>query len=198
MPYEQLIQSVDECAEDKVRTIKERASRRAAEINDDVSGEETRIKKKHEEAARTAVEIERGRLVAQAIKETRMQLIHAKDEVYQKAFTGAKERLSHVRTEAHYASDFKKMLQEAASELEGESLVLSIDKRDEALCKKLVPELNLNCGIVTDITTDGGLDVSTKDGRFVIKNTIESRLERSKVLIKQEIFATLYGDQGGV
>jgi vacuolar-type H+-ATPase subunit E/Vma4 len=198
MPYEQLIQSVDECAEDKIRTIKERASRRAAEINDDVAGEETRIKRKHEEAARTAVETERGRLVAQAIKETRMQLIHAKDEVYQKAFTGAKEQLSRLRTEAHYASDFKKMLQEAASELEGESLVLSIDKRDEALCKKLVPELNLNCGIVTDIITDGGLEVSTKDGRFVIKNTIESRLERSKVLIKPEIFATLYGDLGGV
>ena len=198
MPYEQLIQSVDECAEDKVRMIRERATRRAAEIHDEAAVKEKRIKQKHEEAARTAVETERGRSVAQVKKETRMQLIHAKDEVYQKAFTGAKEKLSHLRTEAHYASDFKKMLQEAVSELEGESLILRIDKRDEALCKKLVSELNLNCGIVTDITTDGGLEVSTKDGRFVIKNTIESRLERSKVLIKPEIFATLYGDLGGV
>ena len=198
MPYEQLIQSVDECAEDKVRMIRERATRRAAEIHDEAAVKEKRIKQKHEEAARTAVETERGRSVAQVKKETRMQLIHAKDEVYQKAFTGAKEKLSHLRTEAHYASDFKKMLQEAVSELEGESLILRIDKRDEALCKKLVSELNLNCGIVTDIITDGGLDVSTKDGRFVIKNTIESRLERSKVLIKPEIFATLYGDLGGV
>jgi len=198
MPYEQLIQSVDECAEDKVRMIRERATRRAAEIHDEAAVKEKRIKQKHEEAARTAVETERGRSVAQVKKETRMQLIHAKDEVYQKAFTGAKEKLSHLRTEAHYASDFKKMLQEAVSELEGESLILRIDKRDEALCKKLVAELNLNCGIVTDITTDGGLEVSTKDGRFVIKNTIESRLERSKVLIKPEIFATLYGDLGGV
>jgi vacuolar-type H+-ATPase subunit E/Vma4 len=198
MPYEQLIQSVDECAEDKVRTIRERATRRAAEIHDEAAVKEKRIKQKHEEAARTAVETERGRSVAQVKKETRMQLIHAKDEVYQKAFTGAKEKLSHLRTEAHYASDFKKMLQEAVSELEGESLILRIDKRDEALCKKLVSELNLNCGIVTDIITDGGLEVSTKDGRFVIKNTIESRLERSKVLIKPEIFATLYGDLGGV
>jgi len=198
MPYEQLIQSVDECAEDKVRTIRERATRRAAEIHDETAGKEKRIKQKHEEAARTAVETERGRSVAQVKKETRMQLIRAKDEVYQKAFTGANEKLSRLRTEAHYANDFKKMLQETVSALEGESLVLSIDKRDEALCKKLVPELNLNCGIVPDITTAGGLDVSTKDGRFAIKNTIESRLERAKVLIKPEIFATLYGDQGGV
>jgi len=198
MPYEQLIQSVDECAEDKIRTIRERAARKAAEIHDEAAGKEKRIKQKREEAARTAVETERGRLVAQVKKETRMQLIHAKDEVYQKAFAGAKEQLSRLRTEVHYAGDFTKMLQEAASALEGERLVLSIDKRDEALCKKLVPELNLNCGIVTDITTAGGLDVSTKDGRFVIKNTIESRLERAKVLIKPDIFATLYGDLGGV
>ncbi|MCX6696542.1 MAG: V-type ATP synthase subunit E [Methanoregula sp.] len=198
MPYEQLIQSVDECAEDKCRTIKERTTRRVAEIHDEAAGKEKRIKQKHEEAARTAVEKERGRSVAQVKKETRMQLVHAKDEVYQKAFTGAKEKISRLRTDAHYASDFTKMLQEAARELEGESLVISIDKRDEALCKKLVPELNLNCRVVADITTDGGLDVSTKDGRFIIKNTIESRLERAKVLIKPEIFATLYGDQGGV
>ncbi len=198
MPYEQLIQSVDECAEDKIRTIRERTTRRAAEIHDEAAGKEKQIKQKHEETARTAVETERGRSVAQVKKETRMQLIHAKDDVYQKAFTGAKDHLSRLRTDAHYASDFKKMLQEAASELEGESLVLRIDKRDEALCKKLVTELNLNCGIVTNITTDGGLEVNTKDGRFVIKNTIESRLERAKVLIKPEIFAILYGDQGGV
>ncbi len=198
MPYEQLIQSVDECAQDKIRTIKERATRRAGEIHNEAAGKKKRIKQKHEEAARATVETERGRLIAQVKKETRMQLIRAKDEVYQKAFTGANEKLSCLRTEAHYANDFKKMLQETVSALEGESLVLSIDKRDEALCKKLVPELNLNCGIVTDITTAGGMDVSTKDGRFVIKNTIESRLERAKVLIKPEIFATLYGDQGGV
>ena len=198
MPYEQLIESVNECAEDKIRTIRERTTRRVAEIHAEAAGKEERVRQKHEEAARTAIETERGRSVAQVKKDTRMQLVHAKDEVYQKAFTGAKEHLSQIRADANYAGIFRKMLIEAVAELEGSRIVISIDPRDEPLCTRLVAELNLNCGIVPNITTDGGLDVSTPDGRFVIKNTVESRLERAKVLIKPAIFATLYGDQGGV
>ena len=87
------------------------------------------------------------------------------------------------------------MLKEAILELEGEEIQLHIDKRDENLCKKLLSELKLNCEIVTDITCAGGLNASTKDGKFIVFNTIESRFERAKVLLKPEIFATLYGGQ---
>jgi hypothetical protein len=42
------------------------------------------------------------------------------------------------------------------------------------------------------------LNAGTKDGRFIIFNTIESRFERAKVLVKQEVYATLYGGKGGM
>jgi vacuolar-type H+-ATPase subunit E/Vma4 len=90
------------------------------------------------------------------------------------------------------------MLQEVVLELEGEEIQLHIDKRDEDLCKKLLPELTLNCDVITDITTLGGLNAGTKDGRFIIFNTIESRFEKAKDLLKPEIFTTLYGGQSGV
>ena len=90
------------------------------------------------------------------------------------------------------------VLEEVVSELEGEPIELHIDRRDETLCKKILSDLHLNCGIVTDITTAGGLEAATNDGRFVVFNTIESRFGRAKVLLKPEIFAILYGGQGGM
>jgi len=90
------------------------------------------------------------------------------------------------------------MLKEAVLELEGEEIQLHIDKRDERLCKKLLPELNLNCEIITDVTCAGGLNAGTKDQKFIIFNTIESRFEKAKVLLRLDLFAALYGGKGGV
>jgi vacuolar-type H+-ATPase subunit E/Vma4 len=118
--------------------------------------------------------------------------------VYKKAFSEANKTLSSARSRADYENNFRKMLQEVVLELEGEEIQLHIDKRDENLCKKLLLELKLNCDVVTDITTLGGLNANTKDGRFIIFNTTDSRFEKAKGLLKPEIFTTLYGGQSGV
>jgi len=198
MPYEQLIESVDECANDKIRGITEKAVHEALEIKQEAAIKGEQIKKRHIEAARSAVETERGKAIAQIRKETRMDLIRAKDKVYQEAFREAMKLCSSARNKTQYADGFKKMAQEVVAELHGENIVLSVDARDERLCKNVLPDLNCSCTISTGITTDGGLNASTADGRFVVFNTLESRLERAKVLLKPEIFAALYGGQGGV
>ena len=127
-----------------------------------------------------------------------MNLIQAKDGVFNHAFTEAQTILSSLRSQVNYPSVFRELLKETLSELEGQEIQLHIDKRDEMLCKKLLAELKSNCEIVTDITCAGGLNASTKDGKFIIFNTIESRFERAKVLVKLEVFGTLYGGQVGM
>jgi vacuolar-type H+-ATPase subunit E/Vma4 len=62
----------------------------------------------------------------------------------------------------------------------------------------MLAELKLNCEIIEDITCAGGLNAATKDGRFIVFDTVESRFERAKVLLKREVYATLYGDTGGM
>jgi vacuolar-type H+-ATPase subunit E/Vma4 len=198
MPYEQLIKSVEMCAEEKIADLKENAIRDAVEIVNEAKGKDEKIKKRHMEAARRSVDMERGKTFAQIKKDLRMQLIRTRDEVYQKAISEARKKFSRVRDEAEYANMFRKLLQEVVSELADEPIQLRIDKRDEPLCKKLISDLNLKCGIITDITTDGGLEATTNDGKFVVKNTVESRFERVKVILKPEIFAALYGGQGGI
>ena len=198
MPYEQLIKSVEMCADEKIADIKGQANRDAVEIVNEAKGKDEKIKKRHMDAAKRAVEMEGGKTFAQIKKDLRMQLIQRRDEVYQKAISEAQNKFSSARDAAHYPKMFKKLLEEVVSELEGEPIELHIDRRDETLCKKILSDLHLKCGIVTDITTAGGLEAATNDGRFVVFNTIESRFARAKVLLKPEIFAILYGGQGGM
>jgi len=193
MAYEQLIESVELSGEERIRELKEKAYSKSEEIRKEAKGKDGAIKAKHLEAVKESVEVERNKAIAKIKQESRMQAIRAKEEIYQRAFLEAQKILSSVRVRSDYESIFKKMLKEAVAELEGEAIRLHIDKRDEELCKKLLPELHLNCEIATDITSAGGLNASTKDGRFIISNTIESRLEKAKGLLKSEISATLYG-----
>ena len=198
MPYEQLIESVEMCAEDKIRAIKEKATGEAEDIKAEAMKKDEMIKKRYLDAVRKTVESERSKSLGKVNEETRMQLTRAKDDVFQHAFTEAQKILQSVRGQANYENIFKTLLKEAVTELEGEEILLHIDKKDEHLCKKVLSELKLNCVIVTDITCAGGLNASTKDGRFIIFNTVDSRIERAKVLSKLDVFATLYGGQVGL
>lgn len=198
MPYEQLIESVEKCAEDKIRGVTEKATRDAEEIITEAAKRDEIIKKRHLDTVKKTVDGERRKSLGKTHEKTRMDLIQAKETVFVKAFLEAQKILSSARGKADYENFFRKLLNETVLELEGEEIQLHIDKRDEALCKKLLPELKSSCEIVTDITCTGGLNAGTKDGRFIIFNTIESRFERAKVLLKREVYATLYGGKGGM
>jgi len=198
MPYEQLIESVELCAEDKIRGILDRANQDAENIKTETKGKDEIIKKRYLDAVKKTVDSARRKSIAKINEENHMRLIRAKDDVFKHAFAEAQKKLLLVRSQANYETIFRKLLQETILELEGEEILLHIDKRDENLCKRLLPELKLNHEIVTDITCAGGLNASTRDGKFIIFNTIESRLERAKVQIKLEIFAMLYGGQVGI
>ena len=195
MSIEQLIESVEVSAEERITELREKAYRQSVEIRTEAEGKDGAIKQKHLDAVKRTVEVERNKSLAKIKDETRMQFTRTKDEVYQKAFFEAQKILSSVRSHPDYENNFRKMLQEVVLELEGEDIQLHIDKRDENLCKKVLSELKLNCEVITDITSTGGLNASTKDGKFIVFNTIESRFEKAKALLKPEIFTTLYGGQ---
>lgn len=198
MSYEQLLESLEASAGEKITEYQEKAKKDAAEIRKEAEKKDEGIKKRHLEAVRKAVETEKTKSSAKIREENRMQLIRVKDTVYQKAFSEAQKILSSARENIHYEKNFSRMLKEAVTEMEGEEKILHIDRRDEVLCKQLIAELHLNCDLVTDLTIAGGLNISTMDGQFVVFNTIEARFEKAKVLLKPEIFAILYGGPGGI
>ena len=152
------------------------------------------IKASHLESAQKSVDAERNKLIYNVKAENKMRIIKEKDAVIQQAFLDAEKSLDNFRDSTRYKEDFKKMLQEAIRELGEEKVSLRIDPRDETLCRQVLEEVGRNSEIIKDLTTAGGLAVSTNDGKVVVSNTIESRLGNVKEFLKREIFSTLFSE----
>lgn len=194
MTYENLIGSMELGAEKRIKEMMNKAHQDAEEIKRTAEAEAETIKSSYLDNAEKSVEIERNQLIYSVKAETKMRVIKEKDAAIQRAFAEAKKRLSDFRDRGTYKENLKDMIQEAVGELEGEKVRFHIDKRDEDLCKQILAELNQNSEIITDLTSAGGLNVSTQDEKVVVFNTIESRLNNARELLKREIFSTLYGD----
>lgn len=193
MTFENLIESMEVSAKKKIDEITKKAHRETDEIRRAAEEKARSFKTEYLTEAQKSVETERNKLIYQAKAKSKMRVIKEKEQVIQSAFIEAKKRLEGFRNDRNYEENFKKMLQEAVDALEAEKVVLHIDKRDESLYKQVLNELHENSEYVTDLTSLGGLEVSTKDGKIVVFNTVESRLANAEELLRREIFATLYG-----
>ena len=194
MTYDDLIRSMEVNAEKRISEILNKAGQEAEEIIRTAKAEAETIKSSYLENAKKSVEIERNQLIYNVNSETKMSIIKEKDAAIQRAFDEAEKSLIDFRDRGTYHVYFKRMVQEAVGELEGEKVRFHIDKRDENLCQQVLAELSLNSEVITDLTSTGGLIVSTRDEKVVVSNTIESRLNNARELLKREIFSTLYGD----
>ena len=193
MAFENLIEAVRISAEETIREIEEKAQREVAEAKEAAAEKSQAIRSAAIEDAKRRAAVERGKLMASARKEIRMSSAVEKDRVFQKAFTEAGRRLASARSDGRYEKSYTAMLSEAMQDLEGEEVTVHADKRDEALARKSLQALGKNCEVVTDLTTLGGLNLTTRDERAIVYNTLESRLEKAKKILKPEIYSLLYG-----
>jgi len=194
MTYENLIASMEVSAEKGFADTMQKAQAEADEIKRSAESKAELIKASHLENAQRSVEAERNKRIYNAKAENKMRIIKEKDAVIERAFFDAKKTLDNFRDDVDYKENFKKMLQEAVHEFEDEKVSLHVDPRDETLCRQVLSELGRNSEIVTNLTSAGGLAVSTKDGKVVVSNTIETRLNNVKQLLKREVFSTLFGE----
>jgi V/A-type H+-transporting ATPase subunit E len=189
-----LLIAMEESITERNHEIMKQAHQDAEEIKRVAEEKAETIKRSHLESAEESGEQERNKLINAAKSEKKINLIRAKDELMQRAFAEAKKSLDGFRDHEDYNEHFKSLIEEAMRELEGEPVRLHIDGRDENLCKQILDELNVNSEIVVDLTSAGGLNVSTRDEKVVVFNTIESRLAKAREFLERQIFATLYGD----
>jgi V/A-type H+-transporting ATPase subunit E len=194
MPYEDLITAVKATAQERIKEIQDRAQAEAQKIRKDAEERAQGIRSTHLEEAARNLQLEKGKLISKVGTEKRMALARVKDDLFQQVFARAAQETTSARNHPAYRESFKKMVREAIEELAGEEIRMHVDPRDELLCRETLREMQRNCDVVTDLTTLGGLNATTVDERLMVFNTLESRLQRAKELMKSEIMSTLYGD----
>lgn len=194
MAIDDLIEAVWVSGQERISEIMERSKVEKDEIIREAEAKDEVIRKRLLEDAKLSVEIQRTKFLSAAREESRMEIVKTKSEIFDKVFEEASRQLVFVRDHPQYREKLKVLLGEALRDLGNSDIVLHIDKRDETLWKEILNELKENSQIVPDLTCAGGLNVNTRDERFVIFNTLESRLKKAKEIYRPEIFSVLFGE----
>jgi len=194
MALEDLIGSVEVSAQERLHEIQERSKAEADEIIREAQSRGGSIRKRHHDKAVAEVELQRNRLLSSIRKENQREILKMKNEIFQAALDEAERRLAAIREQPGYRTGFNRMLGEVVSELGEKDVILHIDPRDSLLCRELLQERSLNYDVIPDLVSAGGLSANTRDERFTIVNTIESRLKKAGEVYRPDIVAILFGD----
>jgi vacuolar-type H+-ATPase subunit E/Vma4 len=192
-----LMRSMDEGVEEKKAEIRRKAEEAAKAIKCDARTRAAELRKSRMDAAVLAAGDEHNRTLYAVKNELNKEITSLKYRLFDRAFTWAGQSLRDFRGSEGYSGCYGQLLSEALGELGDGDPVLHIDLRDESLCRALLAIMDLHCEISPDLQTAGGLIASTRDGKVVVSNTIESRLEQAKDRLKLDIFALLYGERQG-
>jgi vacuolar-type H+-ATPase subunit E/Vma4 len=183
MPLPEILTAIDEEANRQVSSIEQDARRRGQAILDEArakaKAERARLSTSREAAGRQTV----ARLVNHARLEADRALRLAQEELYQTALQRAGARLAKVRDTASYPAVFTDLLVEATDFLP-DAITLAVDPRDEHLARTVTQDLGLSFEISPSLTTWGGVQLTTGDGRLV-ENTLESRLYKADPALRR-------------
>jgi len=120
-------------------------------------------------------------------------VLQAKDQAVTDVFAKAEAELARVAQDrSRYASLLRGLIREAAAELEGR-LVVEVHPSDLDLARAALRELKLDAEVKPAEDVRGGARLSTENGRFVVENTLASRIERVKSVVAPEVAALLWG-----
>jgi len=195
MKYDHLIKAIEDGAEEKIREIGESKDREIREILGRTETESLKLRKDLLAETNRKIDVEKNKKIYSAREQAKDNLTRARQDAYLSVFQEADVRLSTFRSSPSYKTFYKAVMTEIIESLDSEKIRLHIDKKDEQLCRQLIQETGKEFDIVPDLSTTGGLNGSTPDGKVVIRNTIEDRLDRARERMKLVVFSGLYGDQ---
>lgn len=139
-------------------------------------------------------------IISEAKMNARRAVMGAKEEIIEIVFDEAVNNLTEIASsnDQDYVDSLANMIKEAAEELGGGELIISMKKEDEDKIKGKLSEIAADVSSETTFTigepieTIGGAILKTKNGDIEVNNTIEARLLRFKKLLRSEVANVLF------
>lgn len=197
MAYEDLIKSIESAAEEKKQEVIRNAEREVEAILREAETESSAIHAQYLEKAKRDLILESNRQKFLAKQDVKKGISIVRQKLIDEAFLQASRQISDIRSDPSYPVLFERLTREVISALAGEDIILHIDPVDSDVCKKVVVKNGINCDIVPDITTMGGLSGTSADGKILADNTLERRLERIRDTATLEIINLILGGPDG-
>jgi V/A-type H+-transporting ATPase subunit E len=120
-------------------------------------------------------------------------ILQAKDQALAEVFGRARAELDRLTQDrARYGALLAGLVREAAAAMGGR-VVVQVHPRDVDQARRAIRDLGLDAEVQPAQDVTGGVRVVAADGRFVVENTLASRLERARAALAPEIAAVLWG-----
>jgi V/A-type H+-transporting ATPase subunit E len=198
MGLQAILDAIHASGETQVREIEAAAQARVDEILAEARAESRRLHDEARAAAAAPAAVERARLLHDARFEALQDVGGVREELVGAALHETKRRLAKIRSEPVYRSVLRQLTVEALVALcgsleEAGQARLEADPADKALLEEIVGELGLDLSIAFVLDHQGGLIAKSDDGRVVVINTLEARLERATSRLRCDL-AALFDD----
>jgi V/A-type H+-transporting ATPase subunit E len=117
------------------------------------------------------------------------------------AFEKARTKLANSGNDNAYKTLMAKIVEDSLPSVGSDEVIIECTKNDAELVKKIVADLSKKSKVkvrVSDqpINALGGIKVRSADGTMSFDNTLDSRIERLKPLIRKNIARMLRGEAG--
>lgn len=192
MSLQSILEKIRASGDEQVRAIEQTTHARVGSVMAQAQMEARQIEEDACETASRPAVAERARILHRARLESLRIVGDVREDLVNTAIARTGERLSSMRMDHSYAGVFRRLLLEALSELESggtDRAQLVADPRDRVLLEAILANLKLDLPVTYELTCWGGLIAKSEDGRVVVINTLESRLERATVFLRHHLVA---------
>lgn len=192
MPLDDILRAMQGQADSEIGGITQAANAEAAQLLAEAEAEGKAIRSRHRARAEPMLITEAASLQNKAKLGALRAIANAREQLLTDSFGHAEDCLAEIRRSKQYTAIFTALVQEAVEGL-GEDLVARVDPHDAPLATTVFAQLGLRAEIQEVPIPLGGLEIGTRDGRVIIVNTLASRLDRARSILRGPVATILSG-----
>lgn len=195
MGLEEIFSVLEEDSEKEREGVIAKAKAQAAQIIKEAEEEAAKIVEVEIDKLSGSLKKEQTRIINEAKLANQREINTFKEGLIDKVFAEVKEKLNELRRKEVYQKIFQLLLKEALVGIKAKKIEVWVDKKDEDLAKKVLDGLNLNYKLNSDLDCLGGLKVSIDEGRMLVVNTFDSRLEKIRKFLQPQLLELLFPEK---
>lgn len=187
-----ILEKIRASGQEKLHGIEERARSTAEEILTQAQTAARQIEAEARADASAPGSAERARILHRARMDSLRLVGDVREDLLDAALTSAGARLASVRADSTYPGALRTLIEEALEELAAEAkdgALLEADPRDKTLIEAFTGESAWKLSVTYPLTCWGGVIAKSPDGKVVVINTLESRLERITSFLRGRLAA---------
>lgn len=190
--YESLLETMEKDAVAEKEKLIRSAEEQIAKIKTDAETQAKNLKDERLRQTEKQLQLERARRLGKIELELKNTLLKTKHNLIQQTIDAVETEIKGLRKKKSvYDCIFQEMVVQTAREFDS-TVVVKVNPKDKERCEQKLSELQKSYHIETVKDISGGLEMSSEDGRFTVRNNFESRLAKAKETVIEAIAKTLF------